>query len=79
VDESARGVGVGTQLVNAALSSAQNLGIGKVTLEVTDTNSRAKRLYGSLGFRIVGENSYGILTKEAGVKKLYIMEKCLAP
>lgn len=54
-------------------------GIGKVTLEVTDTNSRAKRLYESLGFRAVGESSYRTLTMEAGVKKLYIMEKCLAP
>lgn len=46
-----RGQGLGKALVERALRVFQTLGLKSVTLEVTEENSPAFRLYQSLGFR----------------------------
>jgi len=49
---SARGKGVGTQLINECFSMAESEGYDRVTLQVIDTNPRAQKLYERLGFKI---------------------------
>jgi len=50
VHADSRGQGVGTQLLQSVEALAQSEGKRVVTLEVEDTNPRAKKLYASLGF-----------------------------
>jgi len=50
VDESMRGKGTGTQLLDYLETASKNHGIRRITLEVTSTNHRAKTLYNRLGF-----------------------------
>ncbi len=45
-----RGQGVGRRLIEAVEAKARELGCGKVTLEVLETNVAAQRLYRRLGF-----------------------------
>ena len=54
VSPSARGMGVGRALLDAALEAAARRGVGAVYLEVRDSNERARRLYESRGFEEVG-------------------------
>ena len=53
VDEGARGMGVGTALLQAVADEAQNRGLGQVHLDVIDINPRAMALYERVGFRAV--------------------------
>jgi ribosomal protein S18 acetylase RimI-like enzyme len=48
-----RGKGVGRALLTAAEAHARELGCCKLTLEVQDDNTPARRLYGRFGFREV--------------------------
>lgn len=48
-----RGRGVGRALLSAAEAHARELGCGKLTLEVQDDNTPARRLYERFGFRDV--------------------------
>lgn len=50
----ARGQGLGTQLLQAALSHAQNMAIEKVELSVYSSNLPAIALYQKCGFREMG-------------------------
>jgi ribosomal protein S18 acetylase RimI-like enzyme len=50
VKEELRGRGVGTGLLHALEKEARRRGINKLSLEVVDTNPRAKALYERLGF-----------------------------
>ena len=50
VDRAYRGRGIGTRLLNAVEDAARKSGCCKVTLEVHDSNSGAKRLYRNSGF-----------------------------
>ena len=54
VDESARGRGVGSALLDAALDEARGHGTEEVFLEVRSSNLRARELYESRGFVEVG-------------------------
>ena len=54
VDESARGRGVGSALLDAALDEARGHGTEEVFLEVRSSNVRARELYASRGFVEVG-------------------------
>ena len=45
-----RGQGIGRQLLNGVLDKAKQLGCCKVTLEVHETNRRAKQMYEAAGF-----------------------------
>jgi GNAT superfamily N-acetyltransferase len=46
-----RGCGIGRALLEAVERKARELGCCKITLEVSDLNHRAKRVYKSAGFR----------------------------
>ncbi len=50
VKEGQRGLGVGTKLLQAVEDEAKAKGCCKVTLEVLEQNTRAKRVYESFGF-----------------------------
>lgn len=54
VDESARGRGLGSALLDAALDEARGHGTEEVFLEVRSSNVRARELYASRGFAEVG-------------------------
>ncbi len=58
-----RGKGVGSQLIKEMIEYAINTGYKKVTLEVVDTNPRAKLLYERLGFTTYKHHHTGILTR----------------
>jgi GNAT superfamily N-acetyltransferase len=46
-----RGAGIGRQLLEAVAGRARALGCCKLTLEVQENNTRARRLYEGFGFR----------------------------
>ena len=50
----ARGIGVGRALVEAAREWAQSAGVTEITLHVTEGNERAKGLYRATGFVATG-------------------------
>lgn len=53
-DPSVRGQGVGAQLLDHALDTAQRREVRAVYLEVRTSNSSARALYASRGFEVVG-------------------------
>lgn len=55
VDEAARGRGLGSALLDAALEEARRHGTEEVFLEVRSSNARARQLYESRGFAEVGK------------------------
>lgn len=61
VSEKARGMGVGTALLETVFQCARDTGLRKVTLDVINTNPRAKALYERRGFVAVSEESTSIL------------------
>jgi ribosomal protein S18 acetylase RimI-like enzyme len=67
VAEAARGKGIGTSLIEQACAYAGRQGCSALTLEVVDTNPRARRLYERLGFQLRKEEHYGALTARAGL------------
>ena len=66
VSATARGLGVGTQLMAALAAHARAAGLRAVELEVVDTNPDARRLYERLGFVVLKEARYGRLTAAGG-------------
>ncbi|WP_136443190.1 GNAT family N-acetyltransferase [Pacificoceanicola onchidii] len=61
VAAAARGQGVGSALFDALFAMAQREGFDAVTLDVIDTNPRAKALYERLGFETTGTESASVL------------------
>jgi ribosomal protein S18 acetylase RimI-like enzyme len=61
VSAQARGMGVGTALLEAVFQCARDKSLSKVTLDVINTNPRAKALYERRGFVAVSEESTSIL------------------
>ncbi len=59
VPESCRGRGIATQLLNATVEKAKTLGLSAVGLLVDTGNPKAEKLYERVGFRYVGDNSWG--------------------
>jgi ribosomal protein S18 acetylase RimI-like enzyme len=51
VDPAHRGKGIGSELLHLLVTHAKNLGAKKLSLDVTDTNHRAKKLYQHFGFQ----------------------------
>jgi GNAT superfamily N-acetyltransferase len=58
VDENVRGQGIGTKLMNAALTRAEELGVHKVFLTSAPARLAANRLYQHLGFINITTNVY---------------------
>jgi ribosomal-protein-alanine N-acetyltransferase len=54
VDPLARRSGIGTQLLDAAISDATQRGVARIYLEVRESNAAARRLYASRNFAEVG-------------------------
>ena len=61
VAETARGLGVGSALFDALFGYARQNGFTHITLDVIDTNPRAKALYERLGFIATDEVTTGSL------------------
>ena len=61
VDASGRGKGVGTALLTAIIEQAKAQGLSKVTLDVIDSNPRAKALYERVGFKPTRTETLGPL------------------
>lgn len=57
----ARGLGIGTRLLDAILDEARARGLTTVRLDVIDTNPRARALYERRGFEAVGTERTGPL------------------
>jgi len=75
VAATARGLGVGTQLMAALDAHALAAGLRAVELEVVDTNPEAQRLYERLGFVVRSEHHYGRLTAGGGFTGATYMRK----
>ena len=59
VDASGRGKGIGTALLEAIIDVAKQQGLKKITLDVIDSNPRAKALYERVGFKAIGTETLG--------------------
>jgi ribosomal protein S18 acetylase RimI-like enzyme len=78
VDTKARGLGVGTTLLEVVFDYAKKMNKKKVILEVVDTNLRAKKLYERMGFQVVKIENTMFLTSRAGFQKVFHMEKTIS-
>jgi len=63
-----RGQGVGTALLQAIAQTARDKGAVTVSLDVIDTNPRAKALYERQGFKAVSTENLGMLRHIFGFK-----------
>lgn len=68
VTTQARGMGVGTALLNAIKSEAGARGLTTVRLDVIDTNPRARALYEREGFAARGQENLGPLSRVFGFR-----------
>lgn len=73
----ARGLGVGTAMLETLFDHSRDLGCSAVRLEVVNTNTRAKALYHTLGFATCGFIPYGPIAWRAGFSSQYRMRKPL--
>lgn len=64
----ARGLGVGTALLDAVTDEAKRRGYTQVRLDVVDTNPRAKALYRHVGFKELKTVKIGMLRHIFGFK-----------
>lgn len=77
VSENARGMGIGSKLLEAVYRYAVDNKKKSVVLEVVDTNPQAKKLYEKQGFVTIKTLNLGFLTEQAGFSKLYYMARAL--
>ncbi|MBU2983111.1 GNAT family N-acetyltransferase [Lentibacter algarum] len=75
VGDAARGKGVGTALLEALFARAKSDGFSHITLDVIDTNPRAKALYERLGFEAVSQESTSFMRLFLGFSKATRMSK----
>lgn len=66
VAEDARGLGVGTRLLEAARELARSEGCTEMRLDVIDRNPRARALYERFGFQAMETTQTGWLTNRFG-------------
>ena len=58
VDPAYRGQGIGTQLLSAAEALGRELGVSRVSLDVVDSNARARALYKRCGYCCVKRHRF---------------------
>lgn len=71
----ARGRGIGTALLTAAVALARQQGFGQLRLDVVDTNPRARALYERLGFVALRTQRTPFLRRWLGFGAVTRMEK----
>lgn len=71
------GLGIGKQMMRAALDAAKKCGYEQAELEVVTTNEQAIHLYQSLGFEIYGEQKHSMKYKDGSYADEYLMMKKL--
>ena len=75
VDDNLRGKGYGKQMLQLAIQKAKNVfGAKKMTLGVFDNNPSAIHCYQSVGFKVIGTDSYLIDGEEWTGKEMEILE-----
>jgi len=79
VKDSARGQGVGTELLKAIIWTAEMNGYKDVRLDVIDSNPRARALYERRGFEPAGTVSTGMLAPLMGFKTATTMLRTVGP
>jgi len=72
-----RGQGIGTGLIAAFENRARDNGFATVSLEVIDTNSRARQLYSRLGYQEVATHSMGPFSRLFGFRTTCRMSKII--
>jgi GNAT superfamily N-acetyltransferase len=72
-----RGQGIGTALIAAFETRARDNGFATVSLEVIDTNSRARQLYSRLGYQEVATHSMGPFSRLFGFRTTCRMSKII--
>lgn len=77
VSAEARGLGIGTRLLEAVFAWSREADRRKVLLEVVDTNPLAKKLYERVGFRTFKVQNTRLFSAQAGFHKVLHMEKLL--
>lgn len=77
VSKFARGQGIGTKLLDAIFQFAREKEYKTVSLQVIDTNSKAKELYERLGFRVVKRIKTWPINKIIGwsFREVFLMKK----
>jgi ribosomal protein S18 acetylase RimI-like enzyme len=78
VSAEARGLGIGTVLLNAICETAATRGYTKVRLDVIDTNPRARALYERFGFMATKTEGTGPLKYMFGFSAATRMEKAVS-
>ena len=74
VDDNLRGKGYGKQMLQLAIQKAKNVfGAKKITLGVFDNNPSALHCYESVGFKVIGAESYTIDGEEWTEKEMEIL------
>jgi GNAT superfamily N-acetyltransferase len=73
----ARGTGVGTALLEAAVAGALAEGADRLLLEVVDTNGLARQLYERVGFRATRTIHSGLITSGGGYSAVHFMRRDL--
>jgi ribosomal protein S18 acetylase RimI-like enzyme len=67
-------VGIGTEMMKEAEAKCRRLGIEVMTLEVFDTNERARHVYRNYGYEEVGRIPKAV-SKNGGYFDLILMAK----
>lgn len=79
VAEAARGLGVGTTLLDAVAEEARRRGASEIRLDVIDRNPRARALYERRGFQAVGDVDLGPLRRLFGFRRATTMLRATSP
>ena len=79
VDPSLRGQGIGSALITAFEDRARDNGFATVSLEVIDTNPRARSLYERLGYQQVATHTMGPFSRLFGFRTTHRLTKSIRP